>query len=209
MQKYIFDLDGTILQADWDMEDKFFETILDKESYELFHQDEMKTVNDYEKAHDKYDIYKLSEFYKSRGMNLTPDHIRQWIEFNAYLLHDEIDEKIYELFDILKEDNKEIILLTNWFGKTQRERLRRKNLLDYFDDIVSGDMALKPNIESYDLAVQNTPKDECIMIGDNYKKDYLGAINYGINAYLLNEENDINKLLEVVKNDRRSKRKIK
>lgn len=209
MKKYIFDLDGTILQADWDMEDKFFESILDKDSYELFHEDKMKTVNDYEKTHDKYDIYKLSEFYKERGINLTPDHIRQWIEFNAYYLEDEIDENIYELLELLKEDDKEIALLTNWFKKTQVERLRRKNILDYFDNIVSGDEALKPSKQSYDLAVKNTPKEECIMIGDNYKKDYLGALNYGINAYLVNKDNDINKILEVVKDDRRSKRKIK
>ena len=109
----------------------------------------------------------------------------------------------------LKKENKEIVLLTNWFKKTQINRLKRKNLLNYFDNIVSGDIALKPNKESYDLAVLTTPKSECIMIGDDYKNDYLGALNYGINAFLIDEENDINRLLEVVKDDRRSKRRIK
>jgi len=209
MDKYIFDLDGTILHADWDMEDKFFESILDNETYQLFHDDGMKTVNDYENVHERYEIEKLSEFYKSRGMNLTPDHIKQWIEFNGKHLNDNIDEKTYEIFETLKKNGKEIILLTNWFRDTQVERLRRKNLLDYFDDIVTGDIALKPSEKSYELAVKDTPKDKCIMIGDNYKKDYLGAINYGINAFLIDEENDINKLLEVVKNDRRSKTKTR
>ncbi len=209
IKKYIFDLDGTILHADWKEEDKFFESILDKETYELFIKDKMKTIFDYEDLFDRYDILKLSEFYKSRGINLNTDHIKQWIDFNGKYLYDNIDDNIYELLELLKQDNKEIVLLTNWFKDTQVERLKRKNLLDYFDDIVAGDMALKPSAKSFSLAVSNTPKEECIMIGDNYKKDYLGALNYGINAYLVNEENDINKLMEVVKNDRRSKRKIK
>ena len=124
-------------------------------------------------------------------------------------MYDHINDNIYELFDILKEDNKEIVLLTNWFRDSQVGRIKRKDLYKYFDNIITGDIALKPYKECFDLAVQNTPKEECLMIGDNIRKDYLGALNYGINAYLIDEENDINKLLEVVKNDRRSKRKIK
>ena len=209
MQKYIFDLDGTILHADWDMEDKFFKDNLDNKLYEEFHNNGIKTILEYEEIHDKYDIDRLSDFYKTKGMDVSKDFIKKWIDFTAYTMHDNINEKIYELFDILKEDNKEIILLTNWFGESQKGRLKRKNLLDYFDNIISGDIALKPNKECFDLAVLNTPKNECIMIGDNYHKDYLGALNYGMNAFLIDEENDINKLLEVVKNDRRSKSKIK
>ena len=209
MIKYIFDLDGTILKPDWNMEDSFFESILDEETYRLLHIDKMKTLSNYEQIHEKYDIYRLSDYYRSRGINLTPSHIKRWIEFNGKSLYDEVYDGIFELLKILKEDNKEIVLLTNWFKDSQVQRLRRKNLLRYFDYIVSGDIALKPSKRSYDLAVLTTPKEECIMIGDNYENDYLGALNYGINAYLIDEENDINKLLEVVKNDRRSKRKTK
>ena len=121
--------------------------------------------------------------------------------YNGETIKDEIVEGVIELFEYLKENNKEIVILTSWFGGTQIPRLKRTGLYKYIDKIVAGEDAMKPNIESFELAIGNTNKEDCLMIGDSIKSDKEGAENAGIDCYIVNKDNSIKDLLNLIKKE--------
>lgn len=60
---------------------------------------------------------------------------------------------------------------------------------------------MKPDLESFELAIGNTNKEDCIMIGDSIKSDKIGAENAGIDCYVVDKEHSIKDLLQMIKND--------
>lgn len=54
---------------------------------------------------------------------------------------------------------------------------------------------MKPDLESFELAIGNINKEDCIMIGDSIKSDKLGAENAGIDYYIVDEEHSIKDFL--------------
>lgn len=116
--------------------------------------------------------------------------------YNGENIKDTFNEGTLELLDFLKSHNKKIVLLSNWFSITQIMRLKKMGIYEYFDTIICGDSAMKPTNESFFLAVGDTPKERCIMIGDDKIKDIEGAIDFGINAYLLDKEHTLVDLLD-------------
>ena len=88
-----------------------------------------------------------------------------------------------------------LAILSNWLRDSQIGRLKNANLYKYFSDFyITEDIPMKPNKESFEIAIGNYAKDECIMIGDSLKTDIKGAVNAGIKAIYLNKtsEEDIN-----------------
>ena len=57
---------------------------------------------------------------------------------------------------------------------------------------------MKPDLESFELAVENTPKEDCIMVGDSIKSDKMGAERAGIDCYIVNKEHTLRDLLEMI-----------
>lgn len=57
---------------------------------------------------------------------------------------------------------------------------------------------MKPDLKSFELAIGDTPKEDCIMIGDSVKSDKAGAINAGIDYYIVDNDNSIKHLLEIL-----------
>ena len=56
-------------------------------------------------------------------------------------------------------------------------------LYDYFVEVYGGDEFLKPNPNSYLNVCDDV--SECVMIGDNYHKDFLGPKNIGWEQYYM------------------------
>ena len=68
------------------------------------------------------------------------------------------------------------------------------NLAKYFSECY-GEEKIKPYPESFLLACQNHKPFECVMIGDNYTVDILGAQKLGLNTIFVNPshiENPLN-----------------
>lgn len=63
---------------------------------------------------------------------------------------------------------------------------------------------MKPDLESFELAIGNTSKDDCIMIGDSIKSDRVGAENAGIDYYIVDKERSIRDLLQMIINSKQS-----
>lgn len=201
-KKYIFDLDYTLLIPDWSKEDIFFKRIIPVSKQEEFFKQKQGILNKYELEFPKYDFDTLSSFFKSYGFNLSREVIGDWMTYNGMNIKDQIVDGVIDLLDYLKQNNKEIVLLTSWFSSTQISRLKRTELYNYFDKIVAGEDAMKPSLESFLLAIGDTNKEDCIMIGDSIKSDKVGAENIGIDYYIVSKEHSIRNLLELVSSNK-------
>ena len=199
-KKYIFDLDYTLLIPDWSKEDEYFKRNIPLEEQEEFFKQKQDIINKYELEFPKYDFKTLSKFFKSYGFNISEKIISNWMIYNGENIKDEVVDGVIDLFDYLKLNNKEIVILTSWFSKTQIPRLKRTGLYKYIDKIVAGEDAMKPDLESFNLAIGNTNKEDCIMIGDSIKSDKVGAENAGIDCYIIDKEHSIRSLLKTISN---------
>ena len=121
---------------------------------------------------------------------------------NGETIEDVVPDGVIELLEYLKSTGKEIVILTSWFSGTQIPRLKRTGLYDYIDKIVAGEDAMKPDLESFELAMGDTDKADCIMIGDSVKSDKAGAENAGIDCYIVDKEHSMRDLLQMVMNSK-------
>ena len=118
--------------------------------------------------------------------------------YNGETIIDEVVDGVIDLFEYLKEHNKEIVILTSWFSGTQIPRLKRSGIYNYIDYIIAGDDAMKPDLEAFELAIGTTNKEDCIMIGDSIKSDKIGAENAGIDSYIIDKNHSIRDLLQMI-----------
>lgn len=203
---YIFDLDYTLLIPDWSSEDEYLKNYIAIEEQEEFFKQKQEILDKFEALYPRYDLKELSLFFKSHGFNVSDKIIRMWLIHNGDAIIDEVVDGVVDLFEYLKANNKEIVVLTNWFGGTQIPRLKRAGLYDYIDRVVTGDQAMKPGIKSFELAIGDTNKEDCVMIGDSISSDKKGADNVGIDSYILGKDLTMRDLYNNIKN---SKEKIK
>lgn len=203
-QKYIFDLDYTLLIPDWSKEDDYFRKNIPLDEQEDFFKQKQAILNKYELEFPKYDFKTLSDFFKNYGFNLSEEVINGWMVYNGETIKDEVVDGVIDLFNYLKENNKDIVILTSWFSVTQIPRLKRTGLYDYVDQIVAGEDAMKPDLESFELAIGDTNKEDCIMIGDSIKSDKIGAQNAGIDSYIVDNEHSIRDLLQIIIDNKES-----
>ena len=202
-KKYIFDLDYTLLIPDWSKEDDYFRRTIPLEEQEEFFKQKQPILNKYELDFPKYDFKTLSDFFKSYGFTVSEEVISGWMIHNGETIRDEVADGVIELFDYLKANGKDIVILTSWFSGTQIPRLKRTGLYDYIDKIVAGEDAMKPDLESFKLAIGDTDKEDCIMIGDSIKSDKVGAENAGIDYYIVDKEHSIRDLLQMIMSNKR------
>ena len=87
----------------------------------------------------------------------------------------------------------ELVVLTNWFKIPQTNRLKTAMIDKYFKELFGGEDYIKPNKEAFLTAAGNTKLEECIMIGDSYNIDVMGAYNTGIKPIFMNPKHKENK----------------
>lgn len=197
-KKYIFDLDYTLLIPDWSKEDDYFKKYISLEQQQEFFKQKQSILNKYELEFPRYDLKTLSNFFKDYGFDVSEEVINGWMIHNSVNIIDEVPDGVIDLLEYLKEHNKEIVILTSWFSKTQISRLKRAGIYDYIDYVIAGDDAMKPDLESFKLAIGTTNKEDCIMIGDSIKSDKIGAENAGIDSYIIDKNHCIRDLLQMI-----------
>ena len=201
-KKYILDLDYTLLIPDWSKEDDYLRKSIPLEEQEEFFKQKQSILNKYELEFPKYDFKTLSEFFKSYGFSVSEETISGWMIHNGETIKDVVADGVVELLEYLKTDGKDIVILTSWFSGTQVPRLKRTELYGYIDKIVAGEDAMKPDLESFELAIGDTPKEDCLMIGDSIKSDKAGAENAGIDCYIVDKEHTMRDLLQMILNSK-------
>ena len=218
-----FDLDDTLInsiKAEYNAICEF------KKSYSAFSNakdvDFAKTWN--RVTLDNYDIYHSG---KLTFEELRIKRMRDLFEiYNVRISEDEAMEKfkeyqtIYEKNWILFEDtinvleklkdNFKLAIITNGNKNNQIRKIERTGIKEYFSEFIfSSEVNVsKPDKKIFEIACErtnSTPKG-CIMIGDRYGTDIIGAVNTGLNAIWINRNNEqenyeykINELSEIMK----------
>ena len=202
-QKFIFDLDYTLLIPDWSKEDDYLRKKIPIEEQEAFFREKQRILNQYEIEYPRYNFKTLSDYFREAGFTITEDVISGWMIHNGKTIKDEVATGALELLEYLKANHKDIVLLTSWFSGTQIPRLKRTGLYPYFGkNIVAGENAMKPDLESFELAIGKTPKEKCLMIGDSLKSDKKGADNAGIDCYIVSKEHTLKDLLDALQSEK-------
>ena len=86
-------------------------------------------------------------------------------------------------------------IITNGFTEVQNTKISNSNLSKYFTCIIDSETVgvKKPHSKifqyAYDISKADN-KNECLMIGDNFEADVMGAINNGFKAIHLNSNNE-------------------
>lgn len=186
-RRYVFDLDGTLLTADYSKTDKYFEQVLGKKA-QKFSNNLSSYLKIYEREHKNYDLDVLSKYLTMKaGFEISTELLDDWIH-EVESLFDFKEEAGEEVLYTLKRNNNSIALLTNWFGKQQIPRLKKAGLLDYFDDLYTGEQVLKPHKEAYFAAAKGYDPEEVVFIGDNVDFDYIGPKSCGFDAILYDKD---------------------
>lgn len=172
-KRFIFDLDYTLMIGKYDSEKEFFIDVFGSDG-EVFLSNMISLLHEYESIYPKYDVYELSKFLTNRTkLDFTKDVIEDWIEVFGNC-DNQIEEGVIETLEFLKSRDISIAVLTNWFYKSQAMRIRNSGLLEYVDDIYAGDSSIKPRRDSYLCARDRFSNSECVFIGDDLEKDYIG-----------------------------------
>ena len=203
----IFDLDDTLVHSDF-MNIKRFEEFFKKYNIKL------KDVNMVKKQLYSF-LMTFEDTFQEQLIvkNQVVDYFANQCSFiSKYFLNKtEVFEDIMKsaidissmikdadnVLDYLKQENYKLILLTNWFYDIQYKKLKKAGLDEYFDNVYGiDDSYLKPNIKAYKPIINEYNPNECIMIGDSYKCDVLGAKNTNMGSILINKKNDNENILK-------------
>ena len=187
IKKVIFDLDNTLM--DWEEEYIFAITnVINKLNLGYSEEKIRELDNTLETYEDNYGMYSKENFcdYLNKKCNTNLPY-----EFYDMLMEEQtkcyrnFKESEIETLEYLSSKY-ELLILSNWIGKTQRKRLDNAGILKYFSKVSGGDeRKLKPSLEAFDI-VDN--KEECVMIGDSLNKDILPALKVGMQAILITKK---------------------
>ena len=186
IKKLIFDLDNTLIL--W--KDKYqsaMKNTIEHFNLDIDYKDADNLVEIYEEYYDSYKIENLIELFKQK-LNITVDDnfINYWLDELGHQAEDDLNIK--PVLEYLSKKY-ELVVLTNWFTKTQTNRLKTIGIDKYFTNIIGGEDIIKPNKNAYLKAIDNNSIEECIMIGDNLDTDIKGAVNIGMKAILVDINN--------------------
>ena len=196
IKRLIFDVDNTLITNI-----KFKNTIgktLDRlgiyseENVENF----LKGINTYESIYDNYNRYDYTK-HMEESMNVTvPDNFLDVFVEELKGAVPEKNDKLINTIDTLSKKY-ELVLLTNYFGISQLNRLNNMGIGKYFTETY-GEHLIKPYKQAYISACGPHKPEECVMIGDNPHLDVEGALNAGLKAILVNTKNIDTSNLDII-----------
>lgn len=203
-RRYIFDEDYTLLIPDWTKTDQYF---IDKfgERAKPIMDDIGPILRKYERKLKRYDYKDLATYLRNAtGLPVMPEDMKRWDELVAEV-DDTVDPHAKEVLEFLKSRGDSLAVLTNWFGESQKERLNKSGLLEYFDAFYSGDIITKPNKEAYWMASGGQDPLDCYVVGDDVETDYIAPKAVGMNGILVDRNDEYHSTIVKVKSLRELK----
>lgn len=192
IKRVIFDIDNTLIP--W--KDEYFNEInnvLDELKVEHIEQDYIEIKNalgKYENEYYTFDRKLMMNFINNYTKKNYPEEFiykvtKKW----ANCVPEKIDANIIKLLEYLKIKY-ELVILTDWYGDQQTERLEKIDILKYFPKVYFAENTKrKPFKEAFMQAIGDNKPEECIMIGDSFERDIQGALNAGLQAIWYNPNN--------------------
>lgn len=196
IKKIIFDLDNTLIM--WKDEYKIaIKETLEEYKIDIDYNLVDELIEKYEMYYNSYKKENFCDLMKEKlNLNINIDFIDRWL-FKLGNMSD-VENNVIETLEYLHKKY-ELVILTNWFKNSQVNRLKKANIYHYFKEIYSGEEYIKPQKESFKIAVGNNNLSECIMVGDNLNVDIKGALNFGIKPILIDVKNKYSENSEYLK----------
>lgn len=194
VKRIIFDIDGTLITGINFL--PYLTNALkqyginDLEKAKLF----LLNIKEYEKLHNHYDKDLYLEFFSAK-LNVKLDY--NFIKLFFQELEKAVPkncEKIKEMLSGLSDY--ELVLLSNYFEESQRNRLTAMGINDYFSEYY-GEKVIKPNELSYRSAQGLHQPNECVIVGDDKKLDIDIPKALGFNTIYVNADGDIKTVEEL------------
>lgn len=188
IKRLIFDIDGTLITGI-----SFYDAIKNSlMEYGIFSQENIQkyieAISTYEDYNDEYEENKyLHHFSNSLNYNLDKNFLDILFSNLAKYAIPNDNSKLIETIKQLSQKY-ELVLLSNYFEKSQRGRLKNIGIDQYFSEYY-GEKICKPNKQVYIDSIGIHKPSECVMIGDNLELDINGAQKCGIHTIWVNNKN--------------------
>lgn len=165
--------------------DNFIE-IYEAINHEMWHLYSLRQTTKEELRYQRF--YKAFLHFKYDNLSLAHIWADDYLKISPYKTH--LIDGAMDILLHLKEKY-QLHIITNGFKEVQQIKLDYSNLKSFFNHIIISEEHgfNKPDIKIFDLAQQLTDAKnyECVMIGDNYDTDILGALNAQWQAIYLSE----------------------
>ena len=145
-------------------------------NHELWHLYGLKETTKEELRYQRF--YKAFMHFKYDNLQLAHLWADDYLKISPYKTH-LIDGAMDVLLHL--KDKYQLHIITNGFKEVQHIKLDYSNLKSFFNHIIISEEHgfNKPDLKIFNVALQLTEAQthECVMIGDNYEADIIGALN--------------------------------
>lgn len=170
-------------------------------NHDLWHKYSLQLTTKAELRYQRF--YKAFLGFGHDDLELAHHWAEEYLKLSPYKTH--LIDGTVDVLDYLK--NKYTLhLITNGFKEVQHIKLECCNLKPYFRHIIISEEhgVNKPDLKIFRLAesLSGSNNQECVMIGDNYDTDILGALNANWKAIHLTKETSVDpkeNSLEIIK----------
>ncbi|WP_027378888.1 YjjG family noncanonical pyrimidine nucleotidase [Chryseobacterium daeguense] len=220
IQHIFFDLDNTL----WDHRRNAYLTIKD-----LFEKEEigLKYPIDFEEFHSVYHEINETLWEKIRDGIIDKEYLRKHRFYDTFyhfgvddeslsmyfeehfldkiLNYNELVEGAEYILEYLKAKNYILHIISNGFKEVTERKCILSGIAKYFQTITSADSVgvrkPRPEIFEYSLNLSNAPKENSILIGDDWIADVIGAQSFGMDVIFFDalNENRVEEGLKVIK----------
>ena len=171
VKRFIWDLDGTILDGSFSKEEELFRTNLSEEDFLKFNKQRWDLIDAYEREYPRYNKKLLSYFLSINSwVMISLDLIDKWIDYMINV-NEVIHPGAVEVLDYLNNKGIENVVYTNWFTKTQIWRLKKVGLDSYFKKVIGAEHFMKPSKVGFLATCYPYKASECVMVGDKVEKN--------------------------------------
>ncbi len=132
-------------------------------------------------------LLRFQNILEDHGLPLFPHALRMTeLYWDTLIRESEISPGAADTMRLLKERGMQLGIGTDMTALYQFKKLEHLDLLRYLDWVVTSEEACaeKPSPDFFSLCVRKAGcrPEECLFIGDNYVKDYRGALASGLHA---------------------------
>jgi len=186
IKRLIFDVDGTLITG-VNLASSVEETlkklgIYSEDNVKLF----LEGIRTYEQIYDNYNI---TDYTRHMEKTINKPLSNSFVDTFFEELKECIPPKNQLLIDTIHRlyQEYELVLLTNYFAKSQLNRLNNMGIGKYFREC-HGEHSIKPNSTAYLNACGDKKTNECVMIGDDIYLDIKRAKQEGLNTIFVNSK---------------------
>ncbi len=203
-----FDLDNTLWDFERNSREAMFETFsyyqLNKTiGFDLFFNTYLRHNHSLWESYRKKEVVK-KDLTRLRFQNTFTELAMNGInpeEMNTFYLNVMPNQKmlndgVVDILAYLKKKKYQLNIITNGFSEVQHKKIETSGLKPFFNKIFISDeiKSPKPEYEIFEYAIKsaNAKKTQSLMVGDDWEIDVLGAINFGIDAVLYQNNPELN-----------------